>query len=99
MDKTFLSKSSYCLCVQCKNILWFNKYKQDNKTVEKNESILKKGKEVGEFAKELFGDYEDISLDNHISERIEKTEKLLQIKPNIITEASFRFDNKFSVRF
>ena len=95
MNKIYLSKSSYCNAVQCKNILWLNKYKQDSKTVENNESILKKGKEVGEFAKELFGDYEDISFDNHISERIEQTEKLLQNKPNIITEASFRFDNNF----
>lgn len=95
MNKIYLTKSSYCNAVQCKNILWFNKYKQDNSTAENNESILKKGKEVGEFAKELFGDYEDISFDNHISERIEQTEKLLQNKPNIITEASFRFDNNF----
>ena len=95
MNQIFLSKSSYCKCVQCKNILWLNKYKQDSSTAENNESILKKGKEVGEFAKELFGDYDDISFDNHISERLEQTEKLIQNKPNIITEASFRFDNNF----
>ncbi len=95
MNKIYLTKSSYCKCVQCKNILWLNKYKQDSSTAENNESILKKGKEVGEFAKELFGDYEDISFDKHISERLEQTEKLIQNKPNIITEASFRFDNNF----
>ena len=47
MNQIFLSKSSYCKCVQCKNILWLNKYKQDSSTAENNESILKKGKEVG----------------------------------------------------
>ena len=28
MNKTYLSKSSYCKCVQCKKIHWLSKYKK-----------------------------------------------------------------------
>lgn len=95
MNKIYLSKSSYCNVVQCEKILWLNKYKKDTATEENNESVLKKGRQVGEFAKKLFGDYEDIPLDNNLIQRIEKTEELLKIKPNIITEASFIYNNNF----
>ena len=91
----FLSKSSYCKCVQCEKILWLNKYKRDKSVVEDNESRLEKGRQVGELAKGLFGDYEDIAYDNDFNLRIKKTAKLLEDKPNIITEASFIYDNNF----
>ncbi|WP_407414350.1 DUF2779 domain-containing protein [Methanobrevibacter sp.] len=95
MDKIFLSKSSYCKCVQCQKILWLDKYKPGLAADENNESALKKGREVGELAKKLFGEYEDIPIDENISVRIKKTQELLKNKPNIITEASFSFDNNF----
>ena len=95
MDKIFLSKSSYCKCVQCQKILWLDKYKPGLAAAENNESSLKKGREVGELAKELFGEYEDIPIDENIGLRIKKTQELLKNKPNIITEASFSFDNNF----
>lgn len=94
MNKIFLSKSSYCNCIQCEKILWLNKY-NPKPPVESNESVFETGKKVGELAKGLFGDYEDIPYDKNISERIEKTSQLLQDKPNIITEASFSYDNNF----
>ena len=94
MNKTFLSKSKYCKCVQCEKILWLDKYKPI--TVDKaNESVFETGKQVGELAKELFGDYNDIPYDKNLNIRLEKTEKLLKDKPNIITEASFIYDNNF----
>lgn len=95
MNKLFLSKSMYCNGVQCEKILWLNKYKPECSVSDTNDSIFEAGKHVGELAKEFFGDYEDISYDKNISERIEKTSQLLQNKPNIITEASFSYNNNF----
>ena len=95
MNKVNLSKSKYCQCVQCEKILWLNKYKPNAAVSADNESILETGKQVGELAKGLFGDYEDIPFDENFDERIEKTNKLLQVKPSIITEASFAYDNNF----
>ena len=94
MNKTFLSKSMYCKSVQCEKILWLDKYKPIT-VDETNESVFETGKKVGELAKELFGDYNDIPYDKNLNIRLDKTEKLLQNKPNIITEASFIYNNNF----
>ena len=94
-NRIYLSKSTYCSCVQCEKIIWLNKYKPECSIEENNESILEKGHEVGELAKGLFGDYEDITFDNDLSVQLEKTDKLLKNKPNIITEASFSYENNF----
>ena len=94
MNKIFLSKSSYCKGVQCEKILWLTKY---NPVLlpENDESVFETGRKVGELAKGLFGEYVDIPSDENISSRLEKTEKSLQDKPNIITEASFSYNNNF----
>lgn len=94
MNEIYLSKSSYCKCVQCEKIHWLNKYKVD-KAVARDESSFETGKEVGELAKGLFGDYEDVPFNVNFKLRLEKTEKLLEEKPNVITEASFSFQNNF----
>lgn len=95
MNKLSLSKSSYCSCVQCEKILWLNEYKPKDDKEKKNDAILETGKKVGEFAKGLFGDYDDVSYDKNQNIMIEKTKKLLEKKHNIITEASFSYKNNF----
>ena len=95
MNKTYLSKSSYCSCMQCEKILWLNKYKKESSTAEMNESVFETGRKVGELAKSLFGDYENIPFDSKLNVRIEKTEEFLKDNPNVITEASFIYDNNF----
>ena len=95
MNKIYLSKSGYCQCVQCKKILWLNKYKPDTAAGGDKEAIFETGRKVGELAKGLFGEYEDIPFDKNYSVMIDKTEELLQEKPNIITEASFSYNNNF----
>ena len=95
MNKLYLSKSRYCACVQCEKILWLSNYKPNTSISDNNESILEKGREVGEFAKGLFGDYEDVPIDEGFSARLEKTRELLNDKPNIIAEASFSYNNNF----
>ena len=95
MSNTFLSKSRYCMGIQCEKILWLNRYKRELSQSEKNEGILEKGRQVGEAAKGLFGDYTDVPVDETIASRIEKTRKLLNETPNVIAEASFSHDNNF----
>lgn len=72
-----------------------NKYKPDCASGEDKSAIFENGKKVGELAKGLFGDYEDIEFDINLSNMIEKTNELLPNKPNVITEASFSYDNNF----
>lgn len=95
MDKIYLSKSTYCTCVQCEKILWLNKYKAENAVAENNETILENGRIVGEAAKGLFGAYNDVPVDKGFNIRLNETEKLLNDKPNVIAEASFAYDNNF----
>lgn len=90
-----LSKSRYCEGVQCKKILWLNEHMPDNATDKGSEAILETGRKVGELAKGLFGDYDDVVYDNDIGVRIEKTQNLLKDCPNVITEASFSHDDNF----
>ncbi len=91
-----LSKSKYCKGVQCEKILWLNKFKPEYAKEDENQSpVFATGREVGELAKGLFGDYNDIPYDENLNVMIEKTAKKLKDKPNIITEASFSYKNNF----
>ena len=67
----------------------------DNATDKGSEAILETGRKVGELAKGLFGDYDDVVYDNDIGVRIEKTQNLLKDCPNVITEASFSYNDNF----
>ena len=91
----YLSKSSYCKCVQCEKILWLDKYRKSKEAAENKEAVFETGKEVGELAKGLFGNYTDVDCDEKLNVRVEKTQKLLEDKVNVITEASFIYDNNF----
>ena len=95
MEKIYLSKSRYCQGVQCENILWFNKYKPEVADGPDKTMIFENGHKVGELAKGLFGDYEDVEFDKNLSNMIAKTAELMENKPNVITEASFTYDNNF----
>ena len=95
MNNIYLSKSKYCQCVQCKKMFWLSKYRKYCAAGEDKTAIFETGHRVGELAKGLFGDYEDVPFDITLTPMIERTEELLQNKPNIITEASFSYDNNF----
>ena len=68
MNSVYLSKSKYCRCVQCQKILWLEKYKPECATPEDKTVIFENGHKVGELAKGLFGDYEDIPF--HTAQRL-----------------------------
>ena len=95
MNKIYLSKSKYCKLVQCPKILWMNKYKSDVAVPTAREAVLANGTAVGELARNLFGKYTNIEFNTDLNVMIEDTKKMLKSKPNIITEASFNYDNNF----
>ena len=95
MNKVYLSKSKYCQCVQCKKILWLKKYKPECAVQTAKDSVFKNGTRVGNIAKGLFGEYEEIEFNEDLNIMIEQTKKILQNKPNIVAEASFNYDNNF----
>lgn len=95
MNKVYLSKSRYCKCVQCKKIIWLKKYKPEYAVQTARESVLENGTRVGELAKGLFGKYEDVQFNEDLNVMIKQTQELMKNKNNIITEASFEYDNNF----
>ena len=91
----YLSKSKYCMGVVCKKKLWLDKYKSEVKEKIDNENVLQNGTEVGEIAKNLFGEYKDVLFDTNLNNMIESTNNYLKEKNVIITEASFNYNNNF----
>lgn len=93
--KVQLSKTKYCKMVQCKKILWLDQYKPGEKVKTVRESVLKNGEKVGELAKGLLGEYENVQYNKDLNVMLRETKKLLKNKPNIITEACFKYENNF----
>ena len=90
-----LSKSKYCLGVQCNKILWLDKYSPEERMEVQNQSVLDNGTEVGECAKDLFGFHIDINFSENLNEMLQDTEKILKLDKVVITEASFVYENNF----
>ena len=95
MNDIYLSKSRYCKCVQCQKILWLKKYKPETAIPSEKDAVFENGNKVGKLAKGLFGRYEDIEFNENLNVMVERTKELLKNKPNIITEASFNYNNNF----
>lgn len=95
MNNLYLSKSRYCKAVQCKKIIWLKKYKPEYAIQKAKDTVLNNGTAVGQLAKGLFGKYEDIEFNENLDIMIKQTQEQLNNKPNIITEASFNYNNNF----
>ena len=95
MNNIYLSKSRYCKARQCKKIIWLKKYKPEYAIQKARDIVLENGTKVGQLAKGLFGKYENIDFNENLNIMIDQTKKLLKNKPNIITEASFNYNNNF----
>lgn len=90
-----LSKSKYCLGVQCNKILWLDKYNPEERIDTASESVLENGTEVGECAKDLFGFHIDINFSENLMQMIEDTKNILKLDKIVVTEASFLYENNF----
>ena len=90
-----LSKSKYCNAFQCMKMLWLYKNKPDVIESVDNSSVLENGKEVGDVAKTLFGDYIDIQYGD-LSKMINDTlDAISNNEVCNICEASFNYNNNF----
>ena len=83
MNNIYLSKSRYCKARQCKKIIWLKKYKPEYAIQKARDIVLENGT------------YENIDFNENLNIMIDQTKKLLKNKPNIITEASFNYNNNF----
>ena len=92
---TNLSKTLYCMGVQCPKMLWMKKHHPElfDESVM-NEAVLKTGLAVGDLAMGLFGDFKEVPYGD-LSEMIAETERLLSDGVKIIAEASFAVDGMF----
>ena len=90
-----LSKSKYCSAVQCNKMLWLYKNKPEEECSVDNSSVLDNGTEVGELAKQLLGESIDIEFNSDLNVMINDTNKHLNDKDIVITEASFVYNNNF----
>ena len=84
-----LSKSKYCNGITCNKMLWLKSYKPEVENIINNDSILRQGKEVGEVAKGLFGEYYDIEFNEDLSKMVKDTKEAIENGNKVITEASF----------
>ena len=90
-----LSKSRYCNGINCKKILWLNKYKPEEQEQLNNESILQNGNDIHEIARYLFGEHINIKYNDDLSQMLKDTSDALKNNNVIITEASFNYNNNF----
>ena len=87
----FLSKSKYCMAVQCPKMLWLKKNKPecfDDSVM--NQSVLEAGNEVGDLAMGLFGPFVEVPFGD-LSKMIAETKVLIDADTPIIAEASFSY--------
>ncbi len=91
-----LSKSKYCRGVQCKKMLWLEKYKPNEMEEISNESVFNTGNMIHEVARYLFGSHINIEYTDNLNEMIKDTYRTIEsYKDVIITEASFNYKNNF----
>ena len=91
-----ISKSLYCNYIQCKKMIWLNKYKPEEYEETKSEGVLQNGNEVGDLARSYFGNYSLVKYNEALIKMIMETKEFLKQNKKIICEASFKFDNLFA---
>lgn len=95
-----ISKSKYIEFCVCNKYSWLNKYKPELKLEESETTdFTDKGKEVGDLAKRLFGDYVDVTTYDgdilDIKRMIEKTKEEINKGTEVICEAAFLYNNAY----
>ena len=91
-----LSKSKYQKGIQCKKMLWLEKYKPEVMEETDTSSVMEQGNMVHEVARYLFGEHINIEYTDNLNEMIKDTYRTIESYKNIvITEASFNYENNF----
>ena len=97
----YISKSKYCLALQCQKINWLTKYKPEyRETDQATEERMITGNKVGDLAMGLFGDFVEVTRYKEegkidISAMIEATRVELARGTENICEASFSFGGAY----
>ena len=91
-----LSKSRYCMGMQCPKMLWMdiNMPSRFDPSAS-DETRLETGNIVSELAKGYFGNFIEVPFSHNKSEMIEKTRQLMDEGTRIIAEASFEYEGNF----
>lgn len=90
-----LSKSKYCMAVQCPKMLWLKSHMPelfDDSVM--NQAVLDTGTEVGDLAMGLLGPYTEVEFGD-LSKMVTDTRRLLEEGVSVITEASFSYHGLF----
>ena len=96
-----LSKSRYTAFRACDKALWLNVYKPELAVIDPNtKSRFAAGTAVGELAKGLFGEFEDMTVrkeDGHLDYQamLEKTQDAINRGVKIICEAAFSYNGNY----
>lgn len=89
------SKSKYCKAVQCPKILWMDRNMPEQAEETASDSVMQTGTDVGELARNYFGNYKLVPFSLHKQEMCEMTRQYLEQGENVIAEASFQYKNCF----
>ena len=90
-----ITKSLYCSLLSCDRCAYLSRNKPEKYVEKKSEDVLHNGKEVGNLARNLFGDYDLIEFNKNINTMIEETQESVERGTPVIAEASFRYENMF----
>ena len=95
MNDIIITKSLYCSLLSCNRYAWLSKNKPEKYIEKKSEEVLENGKEVGELARNIFGEYDLIDFNKNVNVMIDDTLESVERGTPVIAEASFRFENTF----
>lgn len=95
-----LSKSKYLQGLQCHKALWLDKHRPELKDNygKARQDAIKAGNQIGDLAKKLFPDGEEIIFDiTDFSGMLSKTKKLIEDGTQVIYEATFSENGIFAM--
>lgn len=97
MNSAFISKSKYCVGLQCPKLLWFhyNAKKQIPGADQATQVMFDQGHEVGDLAKKLYPDGIEIGWNDDFNAAVRKTQALL-IERRPLFEATFLANRAFA---
>ena len=90
-----MNKSKYCKGVQCPKILWMDTHMVEVAEDVASEAIFRTGKEVGELAREYFGEHSLVEFDINKQKMCQDTKDYIKRGDRVIAEASFKYQNNF----
>ena len=90
-----ISKTKYCKAVQCPKILWLDKNDPTAASEQLTDAVIECGIDVGELAREYYGEYEIVEYSKKLEDMCRTTKKLLDNGVENIAEASFAFGDCF----